>query len=1290
MARNYGPNKDVTFYFSKGLATVAVTGVSLDKTTAQTIDVDGTVSFTATVAPDNATDKTVKWSVGGTDTGAVKLYSDEACTTEVGADAIETLTVYAKGESAGSATVTATSNADSTKSASCDVTVNAAQTPTEGLITTITATGKEQASYNPENVASVSFSYTTNGSSAYFNNGKTNWGWWGYGWTATVTPAEGYTITKCVFYDDKDRTATDSEAPFVVETTEEDKVPQVNGTPILAYTSKGIKKIEVYGYAKPAHAHNFSYSADGATITATCTADGCTLPPSSEGGTDHVATLTIAKPEHATYGDGKSAEATITDENGIKGTASVAYYKATKSGDAYTKTDVAINGAPTEAGDYVAEITLGTEGNTATASVGYTIAKATLADVSVAQSGTLTYTGTAQTPTVNASATAKGGQAVTFTYSKTQDGTFGDMPTVTDVADSGTFYYKASAPNHEDATGSFAVTVGKADQEAPAAPTEASASANSITLKTITNGEYKMGDGDTWQESPTFTGLTKNTEYSFYQRLKEDANHNASPASTPVAISTTDHAHEWTYQANGATITATCANTDGGHGTPLDATLTIAAPANLTYDASAKEATVTGSIDGVETPAVAYKKGAQTLDSAPTDAGTYTASITLGEATANVEYTIAKADPTATAPTGLTATYGQKLSDVTLPTGWAWKDATQSVGNVVTPAATFKAKFTPQDTANYNVLSGVDVAVTVNKAANPATVAPAATVRSGSNSVDLSKNVTLNGATGEVSYAISGDKHECELEGSVLTSGFTTETVTVNVTVTVAQDANHDALEPKTIAVQVVSVPVTGLAVEPAEATLEVGEKLQLKFKYTPEDATDLSLDWDDYDHSVVDVDGAGIVSALRDGTVTLTARATNGTPDKSDDATAAFTVTVVKPAAVVTKAPTAKALTYDGSAQELVGAGQARNGTMQYALGKDAETAPTSGWAASVPTATEAGTYHVWYRAAGDADHRDSEPACVEATIAAKPEPSYAATAGAGSTWSKASKDGLSLTFKRAAAGEEKDETFSHFRSASVDGKELARGKDYTAVEGSVVITLAPAYLDTLPTGKHTLTAAFDDGSATAEFTVADAPAPEPDKRDYPAPAMSNSKGGDMASTSDEITYTVSQKVPEWASSVRTWVDVEPVLQLTSDAASVAVTCDGRAVEGAKVTIDGQRVTVEVADATALRGRTLQFSYRAKVKAGADLSAYLNQARNVASVPYQAHTAFDGDESAAVASARESVKFKVSSAGQSSSASAPRASALPKTGDAAPLAGALAMALAGAGAVLAGGRRRR
>ena len=126
--------------------------------------------------------------------------------------------------------------------------VSGAVAQTETLLTTITATGKEQASYSTANVATVSFSYTAYGSSAYL----ANWGWWGYGWIATVTPADGYTITKCVFYDDANRPATDSEAPFVVETTEEDKTPKVNGTPILAYTSKGIKKIEVYGYVTPA------------------------------------------------------------------------------------------------------------------------------------------------------------------------------------------------------------------------------------------------------------------------------------------------------------------------------------------------------------------------------------------------------------------------------------------------------------------------------------------------------------------------------------------------------------------------------------------------------------------------------------------------------------------------------------------------------------------------------------------------------------------------------------------------------------------------------------------------------------------------------------------------------------------------------------------------------------------------------------------------------------------------------------------------------------------------------
>ena len=135
----------------------------------------------------------------------------------------------------------------------------------ETLLTTITPTAKEQANYSTANVATVSFSYTAGGSSAYL----ANWGWWGYNMTLTVTPAEGYTITKCVFYDDADRTATDSEVPFVVETIgEEDKTPRINGTPIDGgnMQSKGIKKIEVYGYksepAEPAEPTEWSLTPD--------------------------------------------------------------------------------------------------------------------------------------------------------------------------------------------------------------------------------------------------------------------------------------------------------------------------------------------------------------------------------------------------------------------------------------------------------------------------------------------------------------------------------------------------------------------------------------------------------------------------------------------------------------------------------------------------------------------------------------------------------------------------------------------------------------------------------------------------------------------------------------------------------------------------------------------------------------------------------------------------------------------------------------------------------------------
>ena len=99
---------------------VPITGLALDKTEKQKVKVDDKVSFTANFSPANASYKTVKWHV---DKKNVKLYSNKACTTEVGTGETTVLTVYAKGVKIGNDTITVTSCKDTNMSASCDITV---------------------------------------------------------------------------------------------------------------------------------------------------------------------------------------------------------------------------------------------------------------------------------------------------------------------------------------------------------------------------------------------------------------------------------------------------------------------------------------------------------------------------------------------------------------------------------------------------------------------------------------------------------------------------------------------------------------------------------------------------------------------------------------------------------------------------------------------------------------------------------------------------------------------------------------------------------------------------------------------------------------------------------------------------------------------------------------------------------------------------------------------------------------------------------------------------------------
>lgn len=160
--------------------------------------------------------------------------------------------------------------------------------------------------------------------------------------------------------------------------------------------------------------------------------------------------------------------------------------------------------------------------------------------------------------------------------------------------------------------------------------------------------------------------------------------------------------HSYTYTANDDTNTITAACVNGcGH----SQTIELKAPENAIYNGNKIEATVTGA-DGI-TYSLTYNAD-------PVNAGTYTATLTVGDKSVSVDFSIAKATPTYEVPTGLTATYGDTLAKVELPAGWTWNDAeTTSVGNAGT--STFKATFTPADTTNYIVVES-EVTITVAKA----------------------------------------------------------------------------------------------------------------------------------------------------------------------------------------------------------------------------------------------------------------------------------------------------------------------------------------------------------------------------------------------------------------------------------------------------------------------------------------------------------------------------------------------------------------------------------------------
>ncbi len=120
-------------------------------------------------------------------------------------------------------------------------------------------------------------------------------------------------------------------------------------------------------------------------------------------------------------------------------------------------------------------------------------------------------------------------------------------------------------------------------------------------------------------------------------------------------------------------------------------------------------------------------------------------------------------------------------------------------------------------------------------------------------------------------------------------------------------------------------------------------------------------------------------------GTVTVVIKSTNYA-----DITLTVNVNATDKLLPTVTAPTANALTYNGTEQALVTAGKTTGGTMLYRL-------DDSKWSEQIPTAKNVGKYTVWYKVQGNAEYADVAEQSLTVTVSDRPSGGGGASGGGG-----------------------------------------------------------------------------------------------------------------------------------------------------------------------------------------------------------------------------------------------------------------------------------------------------
>lgn len=431
--------------------------------------------------------------------------------------------------------------------------------------------------------------------------------------------------------------------------------------------------------------------------------------------------------------------------------------------------------------------------------------------------------------------------------------------------------------------------------------------------------------------------------------------------------------------------------------------------------------------------------------------------------TRTITVKVTKATPViAEKPTAGALTYGQKLSDSTLTGGkaayqtadgaeitgtFAWKNDTTKPAVVDSQKTEYDVTFTPSDKDNYNAVD-TKLTLSINKAAAPTMQPIELTVINGlakTYLVNLPALPTLGDnckygsikyeacnfkLIGEGGYAnstamiTSNDEFqltvpavESQTEGSVGTVGVKITTDNYQDMLLTVEVIAKNKIVP-VLDGEITATPITFgqiLRVSNITGTMkDDGKTVKGTFEWTdpstkPDKAGNYQAEW-----TFTPAEGYEKYATVT-GTVTI----------KVNKATPTFT------------APTAQEnLTYTGQEQALITAGMTDHGTMQYSLTENGT------YSQNIPVGTDAGTYTVWYRVIGDANHNDTAPASVAVSIGKKPLTITGVTAASKPYDGTTNADISSVTFDNVTLNRGTDYTVT----ASFDDAGVGSGKNVTA----------------------------------------------------------------------------------------------------------------------------------------------------------------------------------------------------------------------------------------------------